>query len=83
MICRLVSLVLLLNCQLLSHAWAETKKDLGLQLAENPPMQVIARTPPAPAPLEKDFEIRDGFTLIETLDKFRDVIKNTVWNTPR
>jgi hypothetical protein len=77
MICRLVSLVLLLNCQLLSpHAWAEIKKDLGLQLAENPPMHVIARTPPAPAPLDKEFEIRDGFTLIETLDKFRDAIKN-------
>jgi hypothetical protein len=60
MICRLVSLVLLLNCQLLSpHAWAEMKKDLGLQPAENPPMQVIARTSPAPAPLEKEFEIRE------------------------
>jgi len=50
-------------------------KDLGLQLAENPPMQVISRTPPPPSSIEETFEIRAGFTLIETLDAFRAAIK--------
>ncbi|MHC4177023.1 MAG: hypothetical protein ACYSWU_05935 [Planctomycetota bacterium] len=54
---------------------AEEEKDLGLQLAENPPMRVISKTPPAPAPITDTFEIREGFTLIETLREFRAVIK--------
>lgn len=49
--------------------------DLGLQLAENPPMQVVTRTPP-PLPLPTgEFEIRDGFRLVDTLDGFREAIR--------
>ena len=54
---------------------AEKEKDLGLQLSENPPMRSISRKPPAPAPIADTFEIREGFTLIETLDEFRAAIK--------
>jgi len=54
---------------------AEGKKDLGVQLAANPPMQTISRTPPPPAPITEVFEIRDGFTLVRTLDEFRAAIK--------
>lgn len=49
--------------------------DLGLQYEENPPMVIAARTPP-PIPREvTKFEIKPGFTLIESLDKFRIAIK--------
>ena len=48
-------------------ASAEEKRDLGIQLAENPPMQIISRTPPVPAPMSDDVEIRPGFKLIKTL----------------
>ena len=49
--------------------------DPALQVAENPPMQIITRAaPPLPEPTD-DFEVRDGFTLIETLDQFRAAIK--------
>mgnify|MGYP006272788675 CR=1 FL=1 len=51
------------------------EKDLGLQYAENPPMEIIARTPPEPEPATGAFEIREGFRLIESLDEFRQVIK--------
>mgnify|MGYP006281346749 CR=1 FL=1 len=51
------------------------EKDLGLQYAGNPPMRTISKTPPEPSPDPDDFEIRDGFTLIETLDEFRSAIK--------
>jgi len=54
---------------------AQEKKDLGLQLAENPRMQVITTEPPQPLPVTETFDIRDGFTLIKTLDEFRAVIK--------
>ena len=54
---------------------AEPRKNLGLQPAENPPMRAISKTPPAPAPITDKFEIRRGFTLIETLDEFRAAIK--------
>lgn len=54
---------------------AAEQKDLSVQHAENPPMHVIARTPPEPAPTTGDFKIREGFTLITTLDEFRKVIK--------
>ena len=50
-------------------------KDTGLQLAENPAMQFVARTPPEPVSVSEDFEIRKGFTLIGTLDEFRAAIK--------
>ncbi|MCP4645045.1 MAG: hypothetical protein GY851_31675 [bacterium] len=56
-------------------ASAEEAKDLRLQLVDNPPMQVITRTPPEPAPITDTFEIREGFRLVETLDAFRAVIK--------
>ncbi len=54
---------------------ADVGKDLGVQFAGNPPMAVISKTPPAPAGITGKFEIREGFTLIETLDEFRAVIK--------
>lgn len=51
--------------------------DLGLQLAGNPPMQIIKRDPPPlPEPTD-DFEIRDGFTLVDTLDAFQAAIKDS------
>ncbi len=53
----------------------QEEKDPGLQLAENPPMQVIARTPPPPPRPSEKFEVRPGFTLIGTLDEFRGAIK--------
>jgi hypothetical protein len=65
----------LLNCLLASlTALAEEQKDLGLQLAENPPMQTISRTPPPPV-TTGTYEVREGFTLIETLREFRAAIK--------
>ena len=74
--CCHVFFVLLSTCGLVSRtASAEDKKDLSVQFAENPPMQVISKTPPAPAPITETFEIREGFTLIKTLDEFRATIK--------
>ena len=50
-------------------------KDTGLQLAANPPMRTLhTPAPPPPAPSET-FETRAGFTLITTLDEFREAIK--------
>ncbi|MHC4284414.1 MAG: hypothetical protein ACYSWZ_15790 [Planctomycetota bacterium] len=56
-------------------ATAQEKKDLGVQLAENPPMQVISKTPPAATAIKETFDVRDGFVLIKTLDEFRVAIK--------
>ena len=53
------------------------EKDLGLQLAENPPMEIIARTPPEPEPATDDFEVRPGYNVISSLDEFRAVIKKS------
>lgn len=54
---------------------AQNAKDLGLQLAANPPMQVLVREPPdLPAPTE-DFDVRPDFIVIESLDAFRAAIK--------
>ena len=50
---------------------ADQQADLGLQLADNPPMRTISRTPPAPPAATGSFETREGFRLIETLDAFR------------
>ena len=50
-------------------------KDLGLQLAGNPPLQMICRTPPAPPVPTATFETRAGFTLVTTLDGFRAAIR--------
>ena len=70
-----ILLLLSLACGLMSGAAPEAgTKDLGMQLAENPPMQVISKPPPPPA-IAGTFEIRDGFVLIETLDEFRAAIK--------
>lgn len=69
-------LILSLTCGWVAGAAeANDGKNLGVQLAENPPMQTITRTPPPPAPVSEAFEIRDGFTLVETLDTFRAAIK--------
>ena len=56
-------------------AFADQEKDPGLQHVENPPMQFITKTPPEPVVNPEDFEIREGFTLVESLDEFRAVIK--------
>ena len=53
----------------------ELDKNLGLQLEANPPMQVIARTPPEPDIPSDDFETRKGYRLISNLDDFRQAIK--------
>jgi hypothetical protein len=50
-------------------------KDLGLQLAENPPMELIFTPAPEPDPVTDDFEIRPGYVLIDSLDQFRVAIK--------
>lgn len=47
----------------------------GLQLRENPPMQTFSRTPPPPPSVTEEYEVREGFTLLDTLDEFRLAIK--------
>lgn len=49
--------------------------DPGLQLAGNPPMEVIAHAPPAPAPVTEEFEVHPGYVVIDSLDQFRKAIK--------
>ncbi len=51
-----------------------SEKNLSMQLAENPPMQVFTRKPPEPV-IPKKWDIRPGFTLVESLDEFRKLIK--------
>ncbi|MEN8662924.1 MAG: hypothetical protein ABF330_10590 [Lentimonas sp.] len=50
-------------------------EDLGLQFAKNPPMAIRSRVPPEPPKPSMQFETRPGFTLIDSLDEFRKVIK--------
>ena len=50
-------------------------KNLGLQYAKNPPMRIISKIPPRPEPNPQDFETREGFTVISSLDEFRRAIK--------
>ena len=47
----------------------------ALQHAENLPIAIISKTPPQPNPNPQDFQIREDFTLIESLDDFRRAIK--------
>ena len=56
-----------------SSAGAQNVKDTGLQLSQNPPMQVVTTTPPPPV-TDVPIDLRDGFTLISTLDEFRAAI---------
>jgi hypothetical protein len=73
---NIVSITVAFLCTLASTpAPAAADKDLGLQLAENPSMQFITRTPPAPPVATDDFETRPGFTLIDSLDAFRTAIR--------
>ena len=58
-----------------AQSGSKAEVDLAFQLPENPPMQLLMReAPPLPEPTE-DFEVRDGFTLIDSLDDFRAAIK--------
>ncbi|MFH5805845.1 hypothetical protein [Alienimonas sp. DA493] len=50
-------------------------KNLGLQRAGNPPMQVRTTEPPAPPAATETFEVRDGFTVVETLEEFRAALR--------
>lgn len=50
-------------------------KDTGIQLADNPPMQLIMRSPPEPTKPGDEFEIREGFRLLSTLEAFRTATK--------
>lgn len=49
--------------------------DMGLQFAENPPMEMRRRIPPEPPEPNTQFEVRPGFTVIDSLDEFRKAIK--------
>lgn len=50
-------------------------KDEGLQLKENPAMEIITRTPPPRPTPSEDFEIRKGYLLIDSLDQFREAMQ--------
>lgn len=49
--------------------------DLNLQFADNPAMEIRARIPPEPPEPSMQYEVRPGFTVVESLDEFREVIK--------
>lgn len=53
------------------------KKNEELQYGENPQMEVLTREPPSLPLPTKNFDIRKGYTLISTLDEFREVIKKS------
>lgn len=65
------------------HAFLPVEKvrqfvdDPGIKFAENPPMELYTRIPPEPPEPTSQFEVRRGFTLIETLDEFRAVTKKS------
>lgn len=65
------------------HAFLPVEKlrqfvdDPGIKFAENPPMELYTRIPPKPPEPSSQFEVRSGFTLIETLDEFRAVTKKS------
>ena len=49
--------------------------DPGLQYAENPPMVIEARTPPALPKVTGEFEVKPGYRVIASLKEFRAAIK--------
>ncbi len=51
------------------------ENDLSMQREGNPPMVVLTRTPPEPEVHPDDFEVREGFKLIDSLDEFRTAIE--------
>lgn len=51
--------------------------DSALQHAENPPMQVIVRDPPEPPEIPEIFEVKPGYTLIASLEEFREAIQKS------
>ena len=50
-------------------------QDAHLQHPENPPMQVVAEPPPALPETDGEFEVREGFQLIASLQEFREATK--------
>lgn len=50
-------------------------QDAHLQHPENPPMQVVAEPTPALPETDGEFEVREGFQLIASLQEFREAIK--------
>jgi len=71
-LCPLVILVTIVAIPTTSVA--QEGKDIGLQLAENPPMEVIKTNPPEPA-TNIPVDLRSGFVLISSLVEFRGAIK--------
>lgn len=59
------------------HSADATQKNLGLQMVENLPMEVITREPPDPVIPEGDFEVREGFKVIASLEELRAAIKGS------
>ncbi|MCO6042551.1 hypothetical protein NG895_01395 [Aeoliella sp. ICT_H6.2] len=75
---QLNPIILLLSaafCTLVSSTFAQNSINVGLQRAKNPPMQTVSREPPVLPDPQEPFEVRDDFTLIESLDEFRAAIK--------
>lgn len=72
--CVLVYLFIGITISSSFEAFAQQASDLGLQLVENPQMQVISDEPPAPV-TNGNYKTREGFKIIATLDEFRDAIR--------
>lgn len=66
--------LLILVLLTVSNCYSEQVKDTGLQLAENPPMEVITTTPPDPV-VDVPLDLRPGYTLISSIADFRASIK--------
>ena len=71
----LVAVLLVSISCVVEASGADNKKATGLQLAENPPMEVITRTPPARPGDDWKFEMHRGFSIITSLDELRAAIK--------
>jgi hypothetical protein len=65
--------ILLLNTPL--RVFAQGAENFGLQLSENPPMETVSSEPPAPPASVATFEVREGYSLIRTLEEFRAAMK--------